>query len=57
MPFTLGAVALLIGFFVLNQTQFISWNHRQFISVFFVFLACLSMPHVWAMHRFYKQKK
>ena len=57
MPFTLGAVALLIGFFVLNQTQLISWNHRQFISVFFVFLACLSMPHVWAMHRFYKQKK
>lgn len=56
LPFTLGAVALLTGFFLLTEAQFIPWNKEQFISVFFIFLACLSMPHVWAMHRFYKQK-
>lgn len=56
LPFTVGAVLLLLGFFLLTESQFIPWNKEQFISVFFVFLACLSMPHVWAMNRFYKQK-
>jgi hypothetical protein len=24
--------------------------------VFFIFLSCLSFPHVWEMHRFYREQ-
>jgi lycopene beta-cyclase len=55
LPFTLGA-ALLLGLLVcMSHIGMLPWKSEQWLSVFFVFLACLSMPHVWAMHRFYSR--
>ena len=55
LPFTLGA-ALLLGLLVcMSHIGMLPWKSEQWLSVFFVFLACLSMPHVWAMHRFYRR--
>ncbi len=55
LPFTFGALILLGLLMMLVYTGIMPWTHQQWISVFFVFLACLSLPHVWAMHRFYNR--
>lgn len=52
LPFNLGAFALFL-FFFLNPEASIEGN----ISIFFVFISCISFPHIFCMHRFYALRK
>ncbi|MBU6325955.1 MAG: beta-carotene 15,15'-dioxygenase, Brp/Blh family, partial [Bacteroidetes bacterium] len=49
LPFTLGALLLGVFFF---SGDF--WASGGATGLFFIFLSCLSFPHVLAMHRFYR---
>jgi len=55
LPFTAGAF-LLFGFmlFCLENGILVAFN-GQLIAAFFVFISCISFPHVLAMHRFYNK--
>jgi lycopene beta-cyclase len=56
LPFTLGA--LLIFIFIGGYLYFINPNKIEiFEAVFYVFIACISLPHVVLMHFFYKNYK
>ena len=55
LPFTGGALVLLLSFFFLLKYDYISHVNDQLITIFFVFIACLSFPHVIAMNKFYDQ--
>lgn len=51
LPFTLGAFvlfAMLVAFAKLAQFSF-----AGIVPALFVFLAAISAPHIWTMHRFY----
>jgi len=52
LPFNLGAMVLFFIFF-LNPSATFEAN----TSVFFVFISCISFPHIFCMHRFYSLKK
>jgi hypothetical protein len=54
LPFTLGAF-LLFGILalVINNSNYSSLE-EHLIPVFFIFISCISFPHVIAMNRFYK---
>lgn len=56
LPFHLGAWALL-GVFLWIWPNGNSKDALHWAAPFFIFLSCLSFPHVWAMHRFYKTFK
>lgn len=45
LPFSLGGV-IIISIFMLT-------DNANYISLFFILLSCLSMPHVISMHNFY----
>ncbi|MFM7765352.1 MAG: beta-carotene 15,15'-dioxygenase, Brp/Blh family [Sphingomonadales bacterium] len=55
LPFTFGAAILLLTLFWMANANLLPWSGDQSLSLFFLFLACISMPHVWAMHRFYRR--
>ncbi|MBM3400492.1 MAG: hypothetical protein FJY15_08030 [Bacteroidetes bacterium] len=57
LPFTLAAAILLLALFWMAKAKLLPWSGDQLLSLFFLFLACISMPHVWAMHRFYLRIK
>ncbi|MEN9348349.1 MAG: hypothetical protein RLZZ77_1860 [Bacteroidota bacterium] len=46
LPFTLGGLLLFFAFILLNTTES--------IGVFFIVLSCISIPHIFSMHLFYK---
>jgi lycopene beta-cyclase len=48
MPFTIAAIVMALGLYLYVN------NLEKFIAVFFVFIACISLPHVLSMHRLYK---
>jgi lycopene beta-cyclase len=52
LPFTLGAIILFVVFF----TSF-DLNWKEQIGTFFIFLSCISFPHVMNMDHFYKTNK
>jgi len=54
LPFNVGALLIFLLFFYLQQTnpQLI----QSYAAVFFVFLACVSLPHIILMHLFYKKE-
>jgi hypothetical protein len=52
LPFTMGALVLFISLF----TSFhLDW--KQQLGTFFIFLSCISFPHVLNMDHFYKSSK
>ena len=53
LPFNVGALLIFSLFFYLQQTnvQLV----QSYAAVFFVFLACVSLPHIILMHLFYKK--
>jgi hypothetical protein len=70
LPFHLGAWGLLLLFYGLfrqssldsNSTHFNLINYVQNLNpnlstwaLFFIFLACISLPHTLAMHKLYKK--
>jgi Brp/Blh family beta-carotene 15,15'-monooxygenase len=52
IPYILGA--LFIFALILMKAVFVSEINLSFWSYFFVFIACISLPHMLIMHRFYK---
>jgi lycopene beta-cyclase len=54
-PFTIGAFMLFaVMLYCLKKGWLIGFN-SHWITAFFVFISCISFPHVIAMHRFYKK--
>ncbi len=47
-PFSFGAVLIFIVFF---SNTFGNWKSN--VGPFFIFLSCISFPHVWGMTKFY----
>ena len=54
LPFTMGAVFLFMIIAMLNNS--LRFENDKIISSFFIFLACISLPHVFLMHNFYESK-
>jgi len=55
LPFTIGAVFIFIFLLIFTYyKQFTIFD--QFKSQFFIFIACISFPHILLMHTFYKKK-
>jgi lycopene beta-cyclase len=48
LPFNLGAMFLFGGFFLSTEKSL-----EENIAFFFVFISCISLPHILCMHRFY----
>jgi len=51
IPFTLGAMLLGIVFYLFNV-----WQTGGLFGLFFIFLSCLSFPHILAMSGFYRRQ-
>ena len=47
LPFSIGGALLILYF-----SFFSNYNHA---SMFFIILSCLSVPHIFSMHRFYSK--
>ncbi|GAB4404901.1 MAG: hypothetical protein OHK0039_05470 [Bacteroidia bacterium] len=56
LPFHAGAWLLLGLFFAAYGLPDGSEAWQEGAAYFFMFLSCLSFPHVWAMHRFYRRQ-
>ncbi|MBL92965.1 MAG: hypothetical protein CMH56_14285 [Myxococcales bacterium] len=52
LPFNVGALALFLFFFLNPQASF-----EKNISLLFVFISCISFPHIFCMHRFYASRR
>ena len=53
LPFNVGALLIFSIFFYLQHTN--AQLIQSYAAVFFVFLACVSLPHIILMHLFYKK--
>jgi Brp/Blh family beta-carotene 15,15'-monooxygenase len=53
MPYTLGAILIGVVFYFFNAASMFQLSH--YAGLFFIFLACISLPHFVLMHLFYKQ--
>lgn len=54
-PFTLRASILFVVIFLILQSSWFNYSNDQVIATFFIFISCISFPHVIAMHKFYKK--
>jgi Brp/Blh family beta-carotene 15,15'-monooxygenase len=54
LPFNVGALLIFSLFFYLQQTN--AQLIQSYAAVFFIFLACVSLPHIILMHLFYKKE-
>lgn len=52
-PFTAGALLLVGALFYGMETGFLNAFDGHWLTAFFVFISCISFPHVLAMNRFY----
>jgi len=55
LPFTIGALVLFVVFIFLLRNNYIANINENLITIFFVFISCISFPHVMAMNKFYKK--
>jgi Brp/Blh family beta-carotene 15,15'-monooxygenase len=55
LPFNLGAIGILAFCYWLNENYFLLKNNFELTSIFFVFLSCISFPHIIWMHKFYQK--
>ena len=54
-PFTFGAF-LLFGFLIyLIKNEIITTNNENIIAFFFIFISCISLPHILVIHGFYRR--
>ncbi len=56
LPFTTGAFFIFVLLFYFSITT--SWSNETYnhaVTTFFLFIACISFPHVIVMHRFYNR--
>jgi lycopene beta-cyclase len=56
LPFTIGALVLFAAFIYLFKNNYLSEFNESLITIFFVFISCISFPHVMVMNRFYNLK-
>jgi len=56
LPFTIGALVLFAAFIFLLRNNYLPAFNENLITIFFVFISCISFPHVMAMNRFYNLK-
>ena len=54
IPFTIGAFILFGTLLYFMQTGLLDEFNKHWQTAFFVFISCISFPHVIAMHKFYK---
>tara|TARA_B100001778_G_C18547297_1_gene611277 strand:- start:165 stop:1400 length:1236 start_codon:yes stop_codon:yes gene_type:complete len=52
LPFNIGAIVLFVLFFINLELSL-----QENIAYFFIFLSCVSFPHVLCMHTFYKKSR
>lgn len=55
LPFSLRAFLLFVVIFLILQSSWLNYSNDRIIATFFVFISCISFPHVIAMHKFYKK--
>ncbi len=55
LPFTLGAVLFFIITIYLVQIGSLKTLKTDFTALFFMFVACISLPHVLAINKFYQK--
>ena len=53
LPFTIGALVLFAAFIYLFRNNYLPEFNESLITIFFVFISCISFPHVMVMNRFY----
>lgn len=56
LPFNLSAIGLLALSYWLTQNYLGEKTNLFWLPLFFVFLSCISFPHIISMHRFYSKK-
>jgi Brp/Blh family beta-carotene 15,15'-monooxygenase len=56
LPFTIGSIVLFAAFIYLFKNNYLSEFNESLITIFFVFISCISFPHVMVMNRFYNLK-
>ena len=56
LPFTIGALLLFVAFIFLLRNNYLSEFNQNVITIFFVFISCISFPHVMVMNKFYNFK-
>jgi hypothetical protein len=52
LPFNLGAL-ILFAIFFLNAGETFTYN----LAMIFIFISCISFPHILCMHLFYKKNQ
>lgn len=55
LPFTLGALILFIAMAFITSTGALEEVNYNWLTVFFVFISCISFPHVITMNHFYRK--
>jgi lycopene beta-cyclase len=55
LPFTLGALFLFIVLGISQKFNLYHFDTKNMVSLAFIFIACISFPHVVMMSRFYKK--
>ena len=55
VPLTLGALALFFIILISMQINLLDFHDSRWITAFYVFISCVSFPHVLAMNAFYKK--
>jgi len=55
LPFTIGALVLFVVFIFLLRNNYLANLNVNLITIFFVFISCISFPHIMAMNKFYKK--
>ncbi len=53
LPFTIGALVLFAALIYLLRNNYLSEFNESLITIFFVFISCISFPHVMVMNQFY----
>ena len=53
LPFTIGALVLFTAFVLLLMNNHLTEFNKNLITIFFVFISCISFPHVITMNKFY----
>ena len=56
LPFTIGALVLFAALIYLLRNNYLSEFNESLITIFFVFISCISFPHVMVMNQFYNLK-
>jgi hypothetical protein len=56
LPFTIGSLLLFAVFIYLLKNNYLAEFNESLLTIFFVFISCISFPHVMVMNRFYHLK-